>query len=52
MRFTVMSFTVREALLAMAIVAIFVGSFLNCQIVSQAFRGVRPLTAPPIAADR
>ena len=52
MRFTRMPFAVRELLLAFAIVAIFVGSFLNCQIVSQAFRGLRPLTATPLAADR
>jgi len=47
-----MHFTVREVLLAIAIVAIFVGSFLNCQIVRTAFRAIRPVTAATSDAAR
>jgi type II secretory pathway component PulJ len=38
-----MRFTVRELMLAIAIVAIFVGSFMNCQIVNRAMRATQRL---------
>jgi hypothetical protein len=37
-------FTVREIVLALAIVAIFVGAFLNCQAVHRALRATQPLS--------
>jgi hypothetical protein len=40
-----MPFTARELLLAVAIVAIFVGSFVNCQFAAKAFRATQKLTA-------
>lgn len=40
-----MHFTVREMLLAIAIVAIFVGSFVNCQAAAKALRATQALTA-------
>jgi hypothetical protein len=39
-----MRFTARETLLAMAIIAIFVGAFLNCQLVAKALRATEALT--------
>jgi type II secretory pathway component PulJ len=39
-----MRFTVREVMLAIAIAAILVGSFLNCQIVNRTLRATQPLT--------
>ena len=38
--------TVREMLLAIAIVAIFVGSFLNCHVAAKALRATKQLTGP------
>jgi len=46
------SFTARELLLALAIVAIFVGSFLNCQIAAKALRATQKLTAATAAASK
>jgi hypothetical protein len=40
-----MRYTVREIMLALAIVAIFVGSYLNCQVANNAFRATQPLKA-------
>ncbi len=40
-----MPFTAREILLAVAIVAIFVGAFVNCQIAAKAMRATEALTA-------
>lgn len=39
-----MQFTVREILLAIAIVAIFVGAFLNCQVAAKALRATQALS--------
>jgi hypothetical protein len=40
-----MPFTVREVLLAIALVAIFVGAFVNCQVAAKALRTTQKLTS-------
>jgi hypothetical protein len=40
-----MPFTAREIVLAIAIVAILVGSFLNCQVVGKALRATGKISA-------
>ena len=39
-----MSFTVREIVVAIAIVVVFVGAFLNCQVVAKALKATQALT--------
>jgi hypothetical protein len=40
-----MPFTAREILLAVAIVAIFVGAFVNCQVAAKVLRATQKLSA-------
>ncbi len=40
-----MPFTAREIVLALAIVAVLVGAFLNCQVVAKALRATQALRA-------
>ena len=39
-----MPFTVREIVVAIAIVVVFVGAYLNCQVVAKALRATQALT--------
>jgi len=47
-----MPFSVRETLLAVAIVAIFVGAFLNCQVATKALRATQKLSAATSATQK